>query len=46
MILPIAMTKIDFDLEDLNQVSGRIRDCSVDPEACKDHFGRRSLTLS
>ena len=33
MILPIAMTRIDFDLVDLNQVSGRIIDCRVDPEA-------------
>ena len=33
MILPIAMTRIDFDLVDLNQVSGRITDCRVDPEA-------------
>ena len=33
MILPIGMTKIDFDLVDLNQVSGRITDCRVDPEA-------------
>ena len=32
MILPIAMTRIDFDLVDLNQVSGRITDCRVDTE--------------
>ena len=33
VILPIAMTRIDFDLVDLNQVSGRITDCRIDPEA-------------
>ena len=33
VILPIEMTRIDFDLVDLNQVSGRITDCRVDPEA-------------
>ena len=43
MILPIAMTRIDFDLVDLNQVSGRITDCRVDPEAFNElWFGRRS----
>ena len=43
MILPVAMTRIDFDLVDLNQVTGRIRDCGVDPEACKElWFWRRS----
>ena len=33
MILPIAMTRIDFDLVDVNQVSDRITNCRVDPEA-------------
>ena len=43
MILPIAMTRIDFDLVDLNKVSGRITDCRVDPEALMSYgFGRRS----
>ena len=33
VILPIAMTRIDFDLVDLNQASDRITDCRVDQEA-------------